>query len=117
MGLDLTAMASHFRERRDEMLPTAVLRFDRDTALLAQLAGDATPRLVQPLPDGLKVGCYEDEGLRFTDTDRYGNKLTYTTSADLAALRVTEEMTQWNRAIIAFLLSLPPENRIVLYWC
>ena len=30
MGMDLEVLASHFRERRGEMLPTASLRFDRD---------------------------------------------------------------------------------------
>lgn len=66
MGLDLTAMASNFRDRRGEMLPTAVLRFDRDAMLFAQMAADATPCLVDRLPDGLAVGVHEDAGLRFT---------------------------------------------------
>jgi hypothetical protein len=34
------------------------MRFDRDYGLFAQLAPDAEPRLVQPLPAGLKVGHY-----------------------------------------------------------
>jgi len=38
MGLDLTVMASHFRKRRGELLPTATLRFDRDAAIFSQLA-------------------------------------------------------------------------------
>lgn len=83
MGLDLTVLASHYRERRGEMLPTATLRFDRDANLFSQLAADATPSLVRPLPDGLTVGCYEDTGLRFTETDQHGNHLTFTTPADL----------------------------------
>ena len=71
MGLDLVALASHFRERRGELLPTATLRFDRDSALFAQLAADATPCLVDRLPDGLTVGVHEDVGLRHTAVDRY----------------------------------------------
>lgn len=117
MGLDLKVMASHFRERRGEFLPTATLRFDRDAGLFAQLAWDATPCLVHPLPEGLRVGCYEDEGLRFTDVDRDGNRLTYTTSADLRLLRVPDDFAEWNRAILAFLTTLPPDARVVLYWC
>jgi len=63
MGVDLEVMASHFRELRGEMLSTARLRFDRDPRLLGQLDRQASPCLVHPLPEGLKVGCYQDEGL------------------------------------------------------
>lgn len=117
MGLDLTVMASHLRERRGELLPTATLRFDRDARLFAQLAADATPALVRPLPEGLTVGCYEDAGLRFTDTDRYGNRLSWLTPEELRRLAVPDDTAPWNRAILAFLLALPPGDRIVLYWC
>lgn len=117
MGVDLKVMASHFRERRGELLPTATLRFDRDAALFAQLAPDASPCLVRPLPEGMTVGAYEDEGLRYTVADRFGNRLTYTTPADLAGLVAPADLAPWNRAILAFLLALPPESRIVLFWC
>ena len=117
MGLDLTVMASHFRERRGEMLPTATLRFDRDTAIFSQLAPDATPCLVNPLPDGLTVGSYEDEGLRYIDADRNGHHLTFTTPADLRRLVVPDDAAPWNRAVLAFLLALPPDTRLVLLWC
>jgi hypothetical protein len=62
MGLDLTVMASHFRDRRGEMLPTATLRFDRDATLFAQLAADATPCLVRPLPEGCRWGAPRPRG-------------------------------------------------------
>src|SRR5262245_19786931 len=117
MGVDLKVMASHFRERRGELLPTATLRFDRDPRLFGQLAPDATPCLVRPLPDGLAVGSYEDEGLRYIEADRYGNRLTWTTPADLHRLAVPDDTDPWNRAIIAFLLALPPDTRLVLCWC
>lgn len=117
MGIDLEALASNFRERRGEMLPTARLRFDRDTGLFAQLDSQSSPCLVRALPDGLKVGCYQGDGLTFTATDRSGRPLTFTTPADLARLRVPEDIAPWNRAILAFLLALPPDTRVVLYWC
>jgi len=117
MGIDLKLLASNFRERRDEMLSTAAIRLDRDPRLLAQLAPDADPCLVHHLPEGLKVGHYEDEGLRFDEVDQYGEPLTYTTPARLQALRTIEDMSEWNKATIAFLLALPPNTRIVLYWC
>ena len=88
MGVDLKVMASHFRERRGELLPTATLRFDRDAALFAQLASDATPCLVRPLPEGMTVGTYEDEGLRYTTEDRHGHRLTYTTGRSRRSRRL-----------------------------
>lgn len=117
MGIDLEVMASRFRERRGEFLPTATLRFDRDSGLLGQLDPEATPCLVRPIPEGLKVGRYEDQGLVFTQVDRRGQPLTFTTPADLRGLRVPDDIDPWNRAVLAFLLALPPETRIVLFWC
>src|SRR4051794_23736085 len=76
MGIDLAVMTSYFRERGGEIVPTATLRFDRDTRLFGQLAATAAHPLVRPLPDGLKVGSYQDEGLRFVDADRYGSGCT-----------------------------------------
>src|SRR5262245_17412321 len=117
MGVDLKIHASHYRERRGEFLATASLRFDRDEALFAQLAADANPCLVTPMPAGLKLGHYEDEGLRWSESDRYGNPLTFTTPAELKRLRLPEDVVPWNRAVLTFLLALPPDSRFVLYWC
>jgi hypothetical protein len=117
MGIDLEVMASRFRERRGEFLPTATLRFDRDSGLFAQLDLRATPCLVRPIPETLKVGRYEDSGLVFTEVDRSGRRLTFTTPADLGRLRVPDDVAPWNRAVLAFLLALPPDARVVLYWC
>ena len=117
MGVDLKALATHFRERRGEFLPSAILRFDRDAGLFAQFARDAVPCLVHPLPVDLKVGCYEDTGLTYETADRNGDPLTFTASADLLRLRVPGDIAEWNHAILAFLTALPPDARIVLYWC
>jgi hypothetical protein len=117
MGIDLKALASNFRERREEMLATASLRFDRDSRLLSLLSKDAQPCLVLPMPFGLKVGHYEDGGLRWDDKDRYGESLTFTTAEMLRNLPTIDDLCEWNQAILAFLLNLPPDQRIVLYWC
>lgn len=117
MGIDLEVMATHFRERRGEILPTASLRFDRDQRLLAQLDRQAVPCLVRPFPDGLKVGHYDDQGLAFIEKDRYGQPLTFTTSEDLRKLQMPDGIAPWNTAILAFLLALPPDCKIILYWC
>jgi hypothetical protein len=85
MGIDLKVFASHFRERRGEFLATASLRFDRDSGLLSQLGADANPCLVDPVPVDLRMGHYEDEELKYEDVDRQGNRLTFTTRAELNA--------------------------------
>ena len=59
VGIDLKVTPSYFRERRGELLPTTTLRFERDVGLFRRLSPDATPRLVHPLLEGLKVSCYE----------------------------------------------------------
>jgi hypothetical protein len=117
MGIDLKLLASQFREARGEFLATAVMRLDRDAGLFAQLARDAEPCLVSPLPPGLKVGHHEDEGLRWDETDRYGVPLTFTTPAALARLRPAGDLGPWNSAVLAFILALPQDTRVVLYWC
>ncbi len=113
----MKVMASSFRERRDEFLPTATLRFDRDSGLFGQLTLEASPCIVHQLPNGLKVGSYEDNGLTFMEFDRHNQRLTFTTPAELRRLKVPDDIHPWNLAILAFLLALPPEARIVLYWC
>jgi len=117
VGVDLKEFASHFRERQGEFLTTAALRFDRDSALFAQLSSDAEPCLTTLLPAGLKVGHYEEEGLRWDEVDRQGQPLTFTTPNELRRLQLLDELAPWNRAVLAFLLSLPPEARVILYWC
>jgi hypothetical protein len=112
MGIDLKAMASFFREKRGEVLPTATLRFERDSALFAGLAERA-----RPLPEGLRVGSYEDAGLTFTAVDRAGGPLTFITPPDLAGLPSPGEISPWNSAVLAFLRALPGDARIVLFWC
>lgn len=117
MGIDLRVLASNFREHRGEFLSTASIRFDRDPRLLSLFSRDAQPCLVQPLPAGIKVGHYEDEGLKFDEKDRYGQLLTFTTPEQLESLRLVQDIAEWNRAVIAFMLALPRGTRIVLYWC
>jgi hypothetical protein len=117
MGIDLKILASNFREHGGELCATAKIRFDRDGRVLALFSREATPCVVRPLPDGLKIVHEEQDGLKQDDKDRYGEPLTFTTSELLDELPAIEDISQWNRAVLAFLFSLPPETKIVLYWC
>jgi hypothetical protein len=116
MGIDLKILASNFRERDGRMLSTASIRLDRDPRVLSLIAKDDAP-----IPPELSIGHFEDEGLRYDRTDSRGNPLTFTTPEKLQQsqkiLESIEETSQWNRAAVAYLLSLPPGSRIVLYWC
>jgi hypothetical protein len=71
---------------------------------------------VRPLPEGLKIGHYKDDGLRYDDKDRYGEPLAFTTPELLREMPAIKDLGQWNRAILAFLVNFPPGTRIVLYW-
>ena len=51
------------------------------------------------------------------EVDRSGVPLTFTTPAELRCLRVPGDLSPWNRAVLAFLLALPQDARVVLYWC
>ena len=93
------------------------MRFDRDDGIFSQLTLEASPCLVRQLPHGLKVGCYDDSGLVFTEVDRHNNPLTCTTPWELRQLELPSDIAPWNRAVMAFLLSLPADARIILYWC
>ncbi len=117
MGIDLKVLASHFRERRGEFLATAELRLERDPHLFSQLGLDSDPCLVRQIPEGLRIGHYEDDGLHFDTADRRGDLLTYTTPAHLQCLQFAPDHGDWNRAVLAFLRALPPDTRLVLYWC
>jgi hypothetical protein len=99
--------------QRREFLATATLRLDRDAALLSQLGVDATPCLVHPLPADLNVGHSEDEGLKFDKGDGYDAPLTFTTTGDLRNLRIPDDVSACNRAVLDFLLTLPPDARVV----
>ena len=46
-----------------------------------------------------------------------GQPLTCTTPADLRRLRLPDDLGEWNRAILSFVLALPPDARVILYWC
>lgn len=117
MGIDLKVLATKFREKPTEMLATASILLDRDRRLLTQLLRESVPCLVQSMPEGLKVGHYEDTGVQFDDQDRYQKPLTFTTPGQLQALKDVEQLSEYNKAAVAFLLNLPPQTRIVLYWC
>ena len=55
--------------------------------------------------------------LIYRKVDRQGQPLTWITPADLARLELPDELSPWNSAVLAFLMALPDDTRIVLFWC
>jgi hypothetical protein len=117
MGIDLVMLASNFREREKKVLSTATIRLDRDQRVLSLFSKLTEPCIVSELPAGVKVGHFEDDGLKYDENDRYGNPLTFTTPERLRSLRILDEIADWNRAAPAFASALSPGTRIILYWC
>lgn len=68
-------------------------------------------------PPRRAFGVYQDDGLTWIKADRYGQRLTFTTPMDLRRLEVPPGLDPWNKAVLAFLLALPEDARVVLFWC
>ena len=110
MGLDLTVCPMPYTiDRFNDLLSTRV-DLHRDYAMFEQIG--SLPSLKAALP----VRWYEDDGLKLRDTNPYGGALRYTTASEFAAVKVPDDATVWNRAVIAFLTALPPETRVYLWW-
>jgi hypothetical protein len=59
----------------------ATIRLDRDRRVLSLFSKLAEPCIVSELPAGVKVGHYEDDGLKFDEKDRHGHPLTFPVAA------------------------------------
>jgi len=66
----------------------------------------------KPIPEPLY--CFDGPH----EESPYGERLTYTTAADLLTLKEHDAVTgSWtNRAVWAYLAQMPPDWPIVLYW-
>lgn len=60
-------------------------------------------------------GTYQDDGLDRSGEDAYGEPLMSLPAVKLLAAR-HDDMSEWNRAVWAFLEAMPPETPVVLYW-
>jgi hypothetical protein len=124
MGLDLKLLP--IRHHEPPFAPTwyafNILQLERDYELFSQFTeigrGYPPPHIpTEPLPAGLRVWTYQDEGAEEQDTDAYDERLTFTRGLHLRALRLPEDATPWNRAVVAFLREVPEAVPVVLWWC
>ncbi len=110
MGLDLTLVF-----HRLDILPD-ILAYDR----LALWRSQDLFREIKDIPSQpleMRFTWYEDDGLVERTTDPYGAPLRWCWASDLAKLEITQDMHPWNAAVLAFVRALPPELKIVLWWC
>ncbi|NCS98811.1 hypothetical protein GW764_01345 [Candidatus Parcubacteria bacterium] len=71
----------------------------------------------KPLPAGISLTTYEDEGLtEVKKDDLFGNELCYLEAGDFMKIIFPEDTSQINMAIKSFLDSLDPKTMIILYW-
>lgn len=83
--------------------------------------GDKEPKFQiivnpKPLPANHKLAIYGDEGIEKTEEDENGETLTYLEAGEFAKIIMSEYSSVINKAIILFLLSLPKDTMVILYW-
>ncbi len=129
MGLDLTILPLNRCESITASMIFArdSIQFVRDYRIFGQIADihgkSKFPEgelevIVRPLalPEKTEVGLYEEEGLTFTSTDNYEDKLTYALAQEMRKLKLTEDSSPWNKAILAYINALPVDVPIILKW-
>jgi len=90
-------------------------------AMIGPLSGPPERRLCEPrrLPGHVSFQWLDDaEGLRERTCDGRGNRLTYITSGELAAIpaALSRGLSGWNRAVFQLLQQLNAETPVVLFW-
>ena len=117
MGLSLTLAwgVSLWRtHKQDDPHPLLYnrLRIGSAKDLQGPIESMANPR---PLPEGVMVDVYGDEGLETTSEDPYGHRLTWTTCGELAKVDVSHRHSSV-QAVWAMLAAFDPDLRVYLYW-
>jgi len=130
MGLDLTIYPLRDRRALSDQNPLCHerLNLDADYQIFGQLIdmGDQLrserpdipkPTIrVYPLPPGMWIRVYEDEGIAQRHDDAYGEGLTFAYAGDMAKLSMPTDATAKNRAVKAFIDALPEDTPIILFW-
>lgn len=128
MRLDLTIMPlRNARELVGNILAYDRLSFDRDYRIFAQIADvnwksavpneglGATVRTF-PLPPSVQVEMYQDEGLITTRENSYGEEMVYATAREMKKVKLPEDASPKNRAILSYISALEKITPIILEW-
>lgn len=112
MGVDLTLVPDRF-----ETGTRPILGYTRLPLMCRWYSlHEALRTVANPLSEGLM--WYADEGIETVNEDAYGEKLTWVLPSQFlkAATEHMESPGGWDRAVIAFIQSLPPATKIVLWF-
>jgi hypothetical protein len=110
MSTKLTLVFDHHCFAKDPLLAFERMRLDwQDYEAFDRLKADAIP-----FQNG--VDWYDDDGLRHTTTDDYGDTLTYVAAHTLTKHLSVVQLRGWDAAVLAFLKALPPDTKVVLWW-
>lgn len=80
----------------------------------AELVEDELKAVSVPLLEG--AYWYGDEGLKVETTDCYGEPLTWVPAITLAHRLERLDLGTWDLAVLAYLKTIPPDTRVVLWW-
>lgn len=111
MGLDLDLIVDQYKTESARLLGHTRIGLERNYALFGAI------QALQPRSAAVSLWNYEDEGLKDRNEDPYGTPLTELWAGELAKVDLPEgEITDWNRAALAFVKALPWRTRVVLWW-
>jgi len=110
MGINLTLAIDRY-SNSGAMHCSQRTRLDwQDYDAFKRICGEAIP-----LTSG--VHWYGDEGIEHRHTDQYGEPLTYMAAHTIARHLGDAKLSKWDAATLAYLQAIPPETRVVLWWC
>jgi hypothetical protein len=96
------------------------LTFDPDDEIFHQIIrgmpGERLKIKPCPIPRKMKVRMFDGARVLETDSDGYGEYLTYVSVKQLKRLSIPQNASQKNKAIKALIDALPDELIFFLYW-
>jgi hypothetical protein len=119
MGLDLTLCPIQYSDVK-WWLAYDSLRLCRDYRLFSHFGNIGRTEVKpvvepMPLPKQTLLEWYGDEGLERRSNDPYGTPLTYIFAREFCKIKL-DNLNPWNKAVIAFIQSLPEDTPVVLWW-
>lgn len=114
MGIDLTlGIPKYDTSLGDSLLVSERFRLDvRNYDLF-----DALKEIATPLPQG--VDWFFEDGLETVTVDEYDDPVTFATAAQVIKQyerHETGKISEWDSAVLAFLKSLRPDRKVILWW-
>lgn len=111
MGIDLNLIPRHFESE------TSIFEFNRLTMDRNYSLFDLIRPHEHPLPLGMALTKYQDEGIETVEENPYGDRITWVPASIFRKIaKNMPETSEWNKAVIQFMASLDPSKMIVLWW-